>query len=163
MTSRQCKNRREPVADCQWWIRGRKSTPENWASESQIDGVQYLWDKKSAHSGKSSLCFKKTARRYFPIAQWAQEVLLSDAPASLKVGAWIKAQRTTKATLDVQFLDARRDDLAQMGCLRWGQGGKRPAGYPRLEMVRRCSSGSGRTKRFVVALQIYGPGVGSMT
>ena len=133
----------------------RKTGP----AEAQIDGVQYLWDKKSAHSGNSSLCFKKTARRYLPIAQWAQGVPLSDAPASLKVGAWIKAQRTTKATLDVQFLNGDGEMISH----KWAAyvGAKEPNDPPVTHDWKWYEDAvpvPAGTKRFVVALQIYGPG-----
>jgi predicted esterase len=136
-----------------------KGTPEGWVTGAPVDGVQYLWDKKVAHSGKSSLCLKKTARRYFPIAQWSQEVPLSDSPASVKVGAWIKAQRTTKATLDVQFLNGDGEMISH----KWAAYvGAKEANDPPVthdwkwyEDVVPVPAG---TKRFVVAPQIYGPG-----
>ena len=43
---------------------------------------------------------KKTANRYFPIAQWTQEFERKGDSPRLKVAAWIKADHVTKAILD---------------------------------------------------------------
>jgi predicted esterase len=137
---------------------GQKS-PAGWEMGAEIDGVQYLWDKKVAHAGKASLCLKKTARRYIPIAQWFQEVRAPDGVARVKVGAWVKAQRMTKATLDVQCLDGTGEMITH----KWAAYvGAKEANDPPVthdwkwyEDVVDVAAG---TKQVVIAPQIYGPG-----
>lgn len=79
--------------------------PENWEQGMEIEGVKYLWDKKIASEGKASLSIVKTAKRYFPIAQWSQTVPRKGNLPALEVSAQVKAQKMTKAILDVSFLD----------------------------------------------------------
>ena len=136
-----------------------RTTPDGWASGARIAGVQYLWDKKVAHTGKASLCLKKTVQRDFPIAQWFQEARLSGTPARVKVGAWVKAERMTKATLDVMFLDDAGETLSH----KWAAYiGAKEANDPPVthdwkwyEDVLELPPG---TKRLLIAPQIYGPG-----
>jgi predicted esterase len=136
-----------------------RDTATGWQTGADIDGVQYLWDKKIAHSGRASLCLKKTARRYFPIAQWFQEVAVPDGAARVKVGAWIKAQRMTKATLEVQFYDG----ALEMVDHKWAAYvGAREANDPPAthdwkwyDDVVDVPAGA---EKLVVAAQIYGPG-----
>jgi hypothetical protein len=69
-----------------------------------VDGVEYLWIRGEAQHGAASLGFRKTAERYFPVAQWTQE--LPDPPpgtASLQFALQAKAQAVTKAIVDIQY------------------------------------------------------------
>ena len=47
-------------------------SPKGWKTGAEIPGVEYLWSRDNGHTGKASLCLKKTVQRYFPIAQWSQ-------------------------------------------------------------------------------------------
>src|SRR5690349_16159855 len=53
---------------------GSDGQPAGWQQGAEVGGVEYLWDKNAAHQGKASLCLRKTAQRYFPIAQWSQVI-----------------------------------------------------------------------------------------
>jgi len=136
-----------------------RGTPAGWSSGARVAGVQYLWDKNVAHAGKASLSLKKTANRYIPIAQWFQLVRLSGGPTRVKVGAWVKAERLTKATLDVVFLDGAGEAISH----RWAAYiGAKAASDPPVthdwkwyEAVVDLPAG---TKRLLIAPQIYGPG-----
>src|SRR5262249_16647094 len=102
---------------------------------------------------------KKTAQRYFPIAQWSQEVRLENAPAKLRIGAWVKAKKATKATLDVMFLD----DAGEMTSHKWAAyiGAKEANDPPATHDWKWYEDVRGRragTKRLLIAPQIYGPG-----
>ena len=79
--------------------------PAAWAQGPPVAGVQFLWDQQTAHGGKASLCLKKTAQRYFPIAQWSQSVLVepSSTARKLRVRCWVKADTVTKAIIDVNY------------------------------------------------------------
>ena len=85
---------------------GEANAPQAWSQGAAVPGVEYLWSRDTAHGGKASLCLKKTAQRYNPIGQCRQIVdRVGDAPR-LKVSAWVKAEQSSMAILDVQFLDA---------------------------------------------------------
>ena len=82
---------------------GEGDSPRAWTSGATIPGVEYLWSREG-HTGKASLCLKKTAQRYFPIAEWAQKVDRQGNRPRLRVSAWVKADGVTKAILDAQFV-----------------------------------------------------------
>ena len=80
-------------------------SPKAWSTGATIPGVEYVWSRETGHTGKASLCLKKTAQRYFRITLWVQKFDLKGHSPRLKVWAWIKADHVTKAILDAQFLD----------------------------------------------------------
>ena len=133
-------------------------SPRAWTSGATIPGVEYLWSRDSVHGGKASLRLKKTAQRYFPIAQWSQKVdHRSDSPR-LKVSAWVKADRATKAILDAQFLDG-----SGKGSHAWVAyiGPKEPEKPPVTHDWKRYEGVVAippETKQILIAPQIYGPG-----
>ena len=86
-------------------IESGDQSPDAWQQGATIDGVTYSWDKKVAFEGKASLCIEKTANRYFPIAQWSQTVDRTGDSPVLEVSAQVKAEKMTKAVLDVLFTD----------------------------------------------------------
>jgi len=129
-----------------------------WRQGAPVPGVEYLWDQKQAHQGRASLALKKTANRYFPIAQWQRTVAYS-GPGVLNVSAWIKAQDARKATVDLQFLDSAGKVLGH----EWAAyiGPKEPSGPATTHDWKECRAQIGvpaNTATLVVAFQIYGPG-----
>ncbi len=76
-----------PVAFLNLGMEQGTGKPAAWAQGPPVAGVQFLWDQQSAHDGKASLCLKKTAQRYFPVAQWSQSVSVepSSTPRKLRV------------------------------------------------------------------------------
>jgi len=137
---------------------GTGDSPKAWTAGATIPGVEYVWSRDSGHAGKASLCLKKTAQRFFPIAQWFQKVDQQGDSPRLKVSAWVKADQVTKAIVDAQFVD---------GMGSWSHawvayiGPKEPDKPPfthdwkRYEGVVAIPPG---TKQIIVAPQIYGPG-----
>jgi RNA polymerase sigma-70 factor (ECF subfamily) len=134
------------------------TSPEAWETGADLDGVEYHWDRTVAHSQRASLHLKKTARRYFPIAQWYQVVKRTGTTPSLKVSAFVKAKKMTKAILDVQFV--KRDGAEQH---QWAAyiGAKKATDPPvthdwkKYEGVVKIPD---ETEKLIVAVQIYGPG-----
>ncbi len=134
-------------------------SPSYWSEGAEIDGVKYLWDQGNGQRGKASLCLQKTAQRYFPIAQWYQVVDRKGDEPALRVTAQVKADRVTKAIIDVMFLDEKGESISH----EWaGQIGNKGANAPptthdwkeyasRVEIPK-------ATKKIQVGLQIYGPG-----
>ena len=136
----------------------KEGKPEGWAEGAEVDGVEYLWTRDAGHEGKSSLRIKKTARRYFPIAQWTQEVERRGELPRLKVSAWVKTDKATKGLLDVQFLDAKG---------KWSHAwaayvGPKETGKPPVTHDWKLHEGvvaiPPGTKRMHVGAQVYGPG-----
>jgi RNA polymerase sigma-70 factor (ECF subfamily) len=137
---------------------GEGDAPKHWSKGAAIPGVEYIWSRGTAHGGNASLCLKKSARRYFPIAQWLQKVDREGDTPRPKVSAWVKAESASKAILDAQFSG---------GDGRWSHawvayiGAKEPNDPPvshdwkRYEGVVAIPPG---TKQIIIAPQVYGPG-----
>ena len=132
--------------------------PDAWQKGARLAGVEYQWDKTVAHQGKASLHLKKTAQRYFPIAQWFQEVKRSGATPRLKLSAFVKAKKMTKAILDVQFID-RANELTHQWAAYIGakDSGDPPVthDWKRYEGIVEIPDG---TQKIIVAVQVYRPG-----
>lgn len=133
--------------------------PEGWEPGTPVPGVKSTWDKSVHREGKASLCIEKTANRYFPIAQWTQTIERKGDDPVLEVSAQVKAQKMTKAVLDVLFLD--KDDqwishkwAAYIGAKKAGQA---PATHDWKPYAGKVDIPPG-TARICVALQVYGPG-----
>jgi RNA polymerase sigma-70 factor (ECF subfamily) len=143
--------------------KGDGDVPSSWSEGAAVPGVEYRWSR-DAHTGNGSLCLKKTAQRYFPIAQWSQKVEHKGNAPRLKVSAWVKADRCTKAILDAQFLDGGgKWSHAWVAYIGAKEANDPPAthGWKRYRGVVEIPRG---TRQIVLAPQIYGPGiVGSTT
>jgi hypothetical protein len=138
-------------------------SPAHWSEGASMEGttvqgVKYLWDRKTGHTGKASLCLHKTAQRYFPIAHWRQVVPRPEGSSKVKVIAWIKAERLTKGIVDVQFTknDGTRPHqwIAYIGARKAGDP---PVSHDWKEYTGVAEIPPGTTQ-VGVALQIYGPG-----
>jgi RNA polymerase sigma-70 factor (ECF subfamily) len=137
---------------------GVGDSPTAWTAGAMIPGVEYIWSRDTGHTGKASLCLKKTAQRYFPIAQWFQTVDQKGDRPRLKVSAWVKAEKAGKAILDAQFID---------GDGKWSHAwvayiGAKQANDPPVSHDWKRYEGivaiPPDTKQIVIAPQIYGPG-----
>jgi RNA polymerase sigma factor (sigma-70 family) len=133
--------------------------PAHWSQGAEIEGVQYIWDKKKAQRGKASLCLLKTAKRYFPIAQWYQIVdKESDKPA-LHISAQVKAEGVTKAIIDVIFLNEQGEWIEHTWASYIGaqEAKAPPVSHDWKEYTGRVKIPA-LAKKIQIALQIYGPG-----
>jgi hypothetical protein len=133
--------------------------PEAWEQGAAIDGVAYSWDKAAAFEGKASLRIEKTANRYFPIAQWSQTVDRTGSSSALAVSAQVKAEKMTKAILDVIFLDKDGQWISH----QWASYiGSKKNGQPPANHDWKKYAGSvkipPKTAKITIALQVYGPG-----
>jgi RNA polymerase sigma-70 factor (ECF subfamily) len=136
---------------------GEDDSPRAWTTGATIPGVEYIWSR-TGHTGKGSLRLKKTAQRYFPIAQWSQKLDHHGNSPRLKVSAWVKADQVTKAILDAQFLDGRgRGSHAWVAYIGAKEANEPPVthDWKRYEGVVEIPPG---TRQIVIAPQIYGPG-----
>ncbi len=134
-------------------------SPKHWSQGADIDGVEYIWDKKLGKQGKASLCLHKTAQRYFPIAQWHQIVDRKGNKPALRVTGQVKAQSVTKAIIDVIFLDENEKSLEH----KWAAYiGAKQANDPAVSHDWKEYQGRveipPKTKKIQIGLQIYGPG-----
>lgn len=76
--------------------------------------VKYQWDRKFAHQGSASLHLSKKVKNYLPPwGQFSQEVKRTGTSPCIKVRAFVKAKKATKAILNVQFLDGSGQCVAQ--------------------------------------------------
>jgi len=134
------------------------TSPDGWITGAELDGVEYHWDRTVAHRDHASLHLKKTAQRYFPIAQWSQEVKRTGATPRLKVSAFVKAKKMTKAILDVQFVDRDGNQTHQWAVYIGAKKNNAPPvthDWKKYEGVVKIPEG---TEKIIVAAQIYGPG-----
>ena len=138
--------------------KGNKS-PAHWSQGAEVDGVEYIWDKKTAQKGKASLCLHKTAKRYFPIAQWYQVLDRKSDKATLRVSAQVKAEGVTKAVIDVIFLDQKGEVLEHQWASYIGAKAAKdpPANHDWKEYAGRVKIPQA-AKKIQIGLQIYGPG-----
>jgi RNA polymerase sigma factor (sigma-70 family) len=134
-------------------------SPAHWSKGNDVDGVEYLWDRNTAKKGKASLCLHKTANRYFPIADWRQTIERAADKRALRLSAQVKAERVTKAILDVSFLDGNGDMISHKWAAYIGakEANDPPANHDWKEYAGRVEIPEG-AKKIQVGLQIYGPG-----
>ncbi len=136
------------------------ATPAAWTQGPAVAGVQYVWDQKTAHGGKASLCLKKTAQRYFPIAQWSQSLPVESAGAArkLRVQCWVKAEAVTKAIVDATY----QGESQRPGHVWAVYLGQKKDSDPVLTHDWKLYEGvvdiPARTSKIGIAFQIYGPG-----
>jgi hypothetical protein len=137
---------------------GEGDAPKHWSKDAAIPGVEYIWSRGTAHGGNASLCLKKSARRYFPIAQWSQKVDREGDTPRLKVSAWVKAEDASKAILDARFINGDgKTSHAWVAYIGAKEANDPPVSHDwkRYEGVVAIPPG---TKQIVIAPQIYGPG-----
>ena len=133
--------------------------PEGWEQGADIDGVKYSYEENAGSQGKRSLSLQKTANRYFPIAGWSRTFKHDSGKQALSVAAKVKANKATKAVIDVQFLDAQGEMLGHEWAAYIGQ--KKPSDraathdWKKYDGAVKIPAG---TKQIALSLQIYGPG-----
>ncbi len=134
------------------------AAPLGWRKGAAVPGVVYAWDKAVGHDSQSSLRLRKTAQRYFPIAQWHQFVPNPGTSSKLKVSAWVKAEKAAKGIVDAVFFGQDGSTSHQ-----WiAYIGAKNANDPPVSHDWKEYSGVAEippgTTRLGIALQIYGPG-----
>jgi RNA polymerase sigma factor (sigma-70 family) len=133
-------------------------TPAHWSQGNEVEGVEYIWDKKIGQKGTASVCLRKTANRYFPIAEWYQVVDRTGDQPALRVTTQVKAEGVTKAIIDVEFLDEQGEAThkwtAYIGAK---EANDQAVSHDWKEYSGRVEIPRG-TKKLQVGLQIYGPG-----
>jgi hypothetical protein len=137
---------------------GDKS-PAEWTRGAEIDGVEYLWDKEQGQKGKASLCLNKSANRYFPIAQWYQIVERKAGSQTLQLSAQVKAERASKAIMDVIFLDENSKMISHEWASYIGakEANDAPATHDWKEYLGKVKIPQ-KARKIQIGLQIYGPG-----
>lgn len=136
-----------------------QSHPDHWSQGATINGVEYSWDKNVGFKSKTSLCLNKTANRYFPIAQWYQVVPREGDSPEIQLSAQVKAEKATKAVLDLLFLGDDDKWIAHQWAAYIGakEPNDPPADHDWKEYSGKVKIPPG-TKKIQVGLQIYGPG-----
>ncbi|QDT88441.1 Phospholipase/Carboxylesterase [Gimesia algae] len=133
--------------------------PEDWQSGFNVPGVRYVYDKGRGKSGDRSLSLQKSARRYFPIAQWYRLLPYSGEKQQLQAQCEVRAEQATKAIIDALFLDENQKSLGHQWLCYIGS---KQADDPPANHDWKTYTGSAEipenTKQIVIGLQIYGPG-----
>ena len=136
-----------------------EKAPEGWSRGQAVPSVDYIYDLKQASDGSRSLSLKKSARRYFPIAAWTKKFQHESDKAAIHLSVKVKAVRTTKAIVDVIFLDGNDEWIKHEWAAYIGQE------QPNDPVVTHDWKSYGKsleiptgTTQIVVSLQIYGPG-----
>ena len=134
------------------------AVPALWEKGQPVAGVELIWDRTTAHSGKASLCLKKTAQRYFPIAQWSQSVPVKavNKARKLRVRCWVKAQDVTKVIIDVNY---KAEEAGHAWAVYLGQ--KKAGDLVATHDWKLCEGFvevPANTSDVGIAFQIYGPG-----
>jgi hypothetical protein len=138
--------------------KGEGGSPAGWRQGADIPGVEYIWDRNTGHKSKSSLCLRKTANRYFPIAQWFQQIQHDGSGRRLRVAAWVKTRQAYKAVMDVQF--SRDGDSWSHEWVTYigaKNAGDPPANHDWQQYLGTVRIPAG-TRQILIAPQIYGPG-----
>jgi len=134
------------------------NAPAAWVKGRPVTGVEQIWDRTTAHTGKTSLCLKKTKQRYFPIAQWSQSVTVEpkDVPRKLRVRCWVKAEKVTKAIVDVIYETQRP---AHVWAVYLGQKKDSDTVATHDWKLREATvEVPAQASKVGIAFQIYGPG-----
>ena len=121
--------------------------------------MTFLWDKQKSKSGKASICLKKTAKRYFPIADMHQIVDCKEGSKSIKVSAQVKAEGVHKAILDVLFLDKNSEWVSHHWVSYIGakETGDEPVTHDWKEYAGEIEIPP-TARKIQISMQIYGPG-----
>jgi beta-lactamase regulating signal transducer with metallopeptidase domain/predicted esterase len=114
-------------------------------------------DTQTVKTGKASLRFEKSEKRFFPVAMMSQQIPFDGKRQRLKLGLWVKAQSVGKFTLAVIMPDGAD------GKIEWGAyvGDTTTAmkttdhDWKYYTSVIAIPSG---TRQITLALQMYGPG-----
>ncbi|WP_397569541.1 hypothetical protein [Schlesneria sp. T3-172] len=133
--------------------------PRSWSIGQKVDGVTFLWDKQKCKSGNASICLKKDAKRYFPIAEMHQVFDRKDGSKSIKVSAQVKAEGAHKAVLDVLFLDKDSEWISHHWVSYIGakEAGDEPVTHDWKEYAGEVEIPP-TARKIQVSMQIYGPG-----
>ena len=134
--------------------------PASWTRGAAVEGVEYIWDRAVSKSGHASLCLRKSAQRYFPIAQWMQplSITAADHPQTFRLSAWVKAEQAYKAILDLQY-NTPQDEWQHKWAAYIGakDNGTPPANHD-WKLYRGEIEVPAGTTKLTIGLQIYGPG-----
>ena len=149
-----------PVAFRNTGMEEGTGTPAGWQKGPAVAGVQQVWDQKIAHGGKASLCLRKTAQRYFPIAQWSQFVPIApeNAARKLKVRCWVKTEAVTKAIVDVYYQGSSPQPGHAWAIFLGQKQDTDPILTHDWKLYEGVVEVPANSSKIGIALQIYGPG-----
>ncbi|MGI8907086.1 MAG: serine/threonine-protein kinase [Candidatus Sumerlaeaceae bacterium] len=89
-------------------------SPAHWKKYAPMGGVEYVWDRGVAHSGKASLCIKTKRQLDFRV-YWQQAIPVDPLRPKnadyLEIGVWVKAQQLMDAKLYLEFRDTKGGSL----------------------------------------------------
>jgi predicted esterase len=135
-----------------------QGSPDSWKTLGNFAGIEYLWERASAHQGQSSIGFNKTRQDYLAIAQWVQPIEYDGKAKAIEVSAWVKAEKATKAVLDVQFVSHAGESSHKWAAYIGAANAGDPPAHHDWKQYKGIVNIPDGTKSVRVSLQIYGPG-----
>lgn len=138
--------------------------PSGWEQSAQIDGVEYVYQKDAGHDSQRSVCIRKKAQRFFPVAAWTHTTPHDGTSRKLLVRAQVKAEGVRKAILDVSFKRAGGKWSHQWAAYIGPQTGVGNASEEPKPFNHDWTEYSGvvaippDAEELIIGLQMYGPG-----
>ena len=141
-----------------------EALPNLWEKDSMLGdaeamGVSVSRDTAVAHSGKSSLRFDRTTKRYNPVLVMNQAIPFDATAKKIKLGMWVKAVQAGKATLAVWFMKEGGIEKIEWGGYVQAKGENPMAriehDWKLYDSVLAIPEG---TDGITISLQMYGPG-----
>jgi len=135
-----------------------ESIPEGWEQGAKLNGVEYIYDRTTGSNGERSLSIRKTAQRFFPIAAWWRRLDHTGNAPAVRLSAQVKAEKVTKAVLDLTFRDAGKNDLGHAWVTYLIPEPPEEAMTHDWKTYQGTVAIPENTAEIIVGLQMYGPG-----
>ena len=133
--------------------------PAHWGTGANPETVEYKIGDKGGTNLTRAAIIHKTADKYFPIAEWTQEIKYDGQSPVVQLSAAVKTENATKAILDVLFLDDKGEWIKHEWAAYIGDPSDepKPLTHDWKEYKGAVAIPAG-TKQIVIGLQDYGPG-----
>lgn len=138
-----------------------EGNPSNWSHGTLPPNaevpVTISVDKSTYKTGKSSLKFVKSEKRFFPVAMMAQQIPFNGKSRKLKIGLWVKAESVAKFTL-AAIMSGAGDGKIEWGAYVGDQKGNSTVANHDWKYYTSVVEIPSGTDDITLALQMYGPG-----
>ena len=130
-----------------------------WGKGGGVEGFRYAWEPTAGPGGTGSVRLTRSTDRYFPTAGWYQEFARTGTKPALQVSVQVKADRVSKAVVDVAFFTVDDKPLSHQWAASIGaqREGDPPASHDWRTYAGRVDVPQA-ARRIQVGLELYGPG-----
>lgn len=133
--------------------------PNSWGTGGTPETVEYTVSDKGGVNETQAARIRKTANKYFPIAEWTQRIEYDGKSPAIEVSAQVKTQEARKAVLDVLFLDEKDEWIKHEWAAYIGDQSDDPQPLTHdFKEYKGTVAIPPNTKTIVIGLQDYGPG-----